>query len=1003
MLCIPTPNHRKLVDGCYPPSKKVAGVENPNSNELGKLVYYAQSKPAKLTKVGKLLEERATADAKAAGAGGGSPSTEKGRCGLMITLAILKSLITECRRDVAYITGSSLAVLRQALGVAGKSGPGGTRDLELSARTSSTFFAFASSLDPARSPVDGELGSAYLALLRDFGKVAMDQSSDGEDRNRLRLIGLGALSGAVSSEAFYGASFQQQVETIVPPLLGNIQATTLPLSSLDAEAQKTVAGTPSFSEFVSAARKRPGHRKAPSLSGHIAGEKGPETIQVVSATMGILQGIFRHADANQLQDAVKPFLKWMDGRGGSPQWSQEEWACLMTKTFCRWTPLAYRFTILTSIVEHLVEHCEGPSQTKHATLLAVITEILKAKDLTLVGLSTSDTLNNLAGLAVRRTHFDVKDPLLPQIVECIESLATHVYYAEQLNDIAEELVARIQALSEAGDDAGEAAKVSHLGRRGSAVAETRSSEEQKAECIRILLFALTRVIVVANSPEGSSGEVHAAAETGDQAEGDKQKGKDVGPTLGITVAGTRSRIQPNALEPTAGLLASHNAAVRLAEAQLLIAYLEKEGNNQEASSTEAASLAHAVSAASYVAAVSSSLRPAATEADSLLPSQAVVAIERSEAEGHANPAAHPTEAAVPIDYAALSQVLSDLSSPKYSAAGLLAVVPALFAIDRVAATKLLPDTASQSVVAHRRRACRLLLAKVWLAIGKGWSISPAAKEAESVLSSLVDPFPAVPPPRTGLNLPDPTELFPQQGLNGESSGAASEVFSKSSIAAALSQSPKVQGATGLSADALRSWFERDWSASMAIDDAAIGASPVHDGLSSGAGLASTGSSQTHRISTAVPSAALGGGGLLSAAPPVGHHGNASVRSGVHDFRQSLSSRTPTADAGVDGLGKGLPALSSLTLGSSVGSNGAAAPTATPLSAAERRASKRASRGAIRSNHNLAGSPVNGVGQGQGASAHGAGSVGGLLDSLGIPSSATAEEAERPALVPPHVA
>lgn len=68
-MCIPKQNHKKLVEDCYPVPKALvnAGPEfRPNSNELSRLAYYATNKPAKLTKVGNLLQTRATAEARAA-------------------------------------------------------------------------------------------------------------------------------------------------------------------------------------------------------------------------------------------------------------------------------------------------------------------------------------------------------------------------------------------------------------------------------------------------------------------------------------------------------------------------------------------------------------------------------------------------------------------------------------------------------------------------------------------------------------------------------------------------------------------------------------------------------------------------------------------------------------------------------------------------------------------------------------------------------------------------
>ncbi|CAO1632704.1 unnamed protein product [Sympodiomycopsis kandeliae] len=1030
MICIPTPNHRKLVQDCYPPPKKLAGTENPNSNELGKLVYYAKTKPAKLTKVGKLLEARAATDSR-------SLTQEKSRCGLLITLSILKSLIQECPNDVTYISKSAQDVLSHSLSAASRGVVNGARDLELDSRVSSTFFTFTAALDPSRTSIEDDLGKTYLALLQGFADMSMDSSKqDEEDRNRHRLIGLGALSGAVGSEIMYSSSFPQQAAIIIPALLGNIHVNTQPLDILDSEAQKTTAGTPSFSEFTSASKKRPAHRKAPSLSSHVAGEKGPSTTNVVSAAMGILQSLFRHADALQVQESMKAVFTWMDGRSSvktapsqGSQWSHEEWACLLAKTVSRWTALHYRFVVMNALVEHLVESCDGPSQAKDATLLAMIAQVLKSKDLTLVGISTSDTLNNLAGLAVRRVHFDLKDPLLPQIVEAIESLAVHVYYADQLNDVAEELVARIIVLTQPEVSVNEAAKTSRLGQQPASNHNSNSktaSLEQRAEGIRILLFALTRVIIVANSSASSGGDQVHAASTDDPTPSDpsKEKGKETGPSAGITIAGTRQRIQPELLQPTTFLLASPNASIRLTEAQLLIAYFQYEALEPPAASSEAASLMHGIGAATHVAAISKSLRIAAPRASNAQgPLHALVSVQTANNDPAA-PLDTGSGAAVPIDYAALTEVLIS-SVEKLSVAALLAIVPALISIDRAAAQNLVPDSGSSHLIAQKRRASRLLLAKVWEAVGSRWSISSVQKEAESVLSALADHFPPLPSPPAGLTLAGETELFPQSETRGEGSLAASEAFNSSNIVKGIANSPEVQAASRLDADDLTRWLTRDWNVSIAVDDAAVGASPYQDsdfgangsGPASGSGVnGDTG----HKLS--FKSAGEGAAGASAA-------GNANTSSGVEELRQALGNRTYSRGGGTSSVRKNLNAAPQ-DPDASFASSVPASNTSSSLSAAERRASRRASRGGLRLNSaTTEGSPavkglptINGgdtfdsLGNNQAKpNAGDSNGIGGLLDSLGVASSGaarngdatsstnkqTASHPQAHSLVPPH--
>lgn len=81
MLCIPKSNHKKLIDECYPPNKLLSGIGpeyKANSNELSRLCHYGNRKPAKLTKVGNVLQQRAESEAKGVTGLGQSSDKAKG-------------------------------------------------------------------------------------------------------------------------------------------------------------------------------------------------------------------------------------------------------------------------------------------------------------------------------------------------------------------------------------------------------------------------------------------------------------------------------------------------------------------------------------------------------------------------------------------------------------------------------------------------------------------------------------------------------------------------------------------------------------------------------------------------------------------------------------------------------------------------------------------------------------------------------------------------------------
>ena len=123
-----TPNHIQLVRACYPPSSALlsAGPNYcPNSQELSRLTYYASNRPGKLTKLGNELERRAKLEAQRAQTG-----NARARALLLITLAIFKALVAECRRDLSLLTRALISSVVAALSCF-------PRDLEVAARSAS--------------------------------------------------------------------------------------------------------------------------------------------------------------------------------------------------------------------------------------------------------------------------------------------------------------------------------------------------------------------------------------------------------------------------------------------------------------------------------------------------------------------------------------------------------------------------------------------------------------------------------------------------------------------------------------------------------------------------------------------------------------------------------------------------------------------------------------------------------------------------------------------------
>ncbi|GAC93009.1 cellular morphogenesis-related protein [Pseudozyma hubeiensis SY62] len=967
-MCIPKSNHKKLVDDCYPPPKALvtsAPEYRPNSNELGRLTYYAQNKPAKLTKVGNLLESKAQADARAAK--GSGPAADKGKAGLMITLGITKNLLAECKSSLNYFLKPAQSIIAAALDAAQPT-PARPRDLEISARAASTFYALASFLDPATTSVD----DGFQRLLRSFATLAVERPTaadaslgeDAEQRNRTRLIGLGALAGAVASDAVYSSTSKQLISLLAPALVENAKANRVTLDWLRSESKKATEGEPTYAEF-NIAKKPLAIRRTRSISAHVAGEKGPSSEDVISAAIGTLRGLLRHADAVQVQSVVQNVIAWLDnkstlsipaptdGRQAVSHWDDAQWCCWLAESLCSWTSLQYRFVVLDTLVDHLAENGEGKATNKHLSLIEMSRTILTGQ-LSLIGLSTSDTLSNLSALAVRRVYKDTRDPLLPPLVECISGLGTHVYYADQINDIVEEIAGRIAALQmpETASDAA-SVKANNLGavHRGeqqdlnSHIHRQRlasAGPEQRDESIRVLLFCLQGVLKATHQ---SSGEIHEAVDVksggadasnkqarGAQADKGKAAAGSAESKIGLAHAGTRNRVAPSSILPTASLLASPNHAVRLAYAQTLITLFRDEFDREQLERESAVFAAapigervgdaigamHALGAAAHVMCLSKSLSPPAQVLGNLResPLELLPQLDRINADpgrpgslnsGGSGKASDESTAALPVDYVAVAQALEHAVTALPCSAA-LALTPMLNALDKDAGSRLTVHGGgvNTGLENQRRLSSRMVAARVLAKLGETFDASSVSSAAQSVLSQIpslgIEPGPS---PVGGLTLPPEVVPFSAVGtINelGESSSSSSPSISGSSVVNSLVSSSKLQSATQLDATVLKRWLDRDWNVGIAVDEAFAGANPyAHSSLSAGSQPASRRPSYTPINGLNGSSAVVNGNNASSASVNRSSRMSMQVPStGVNDLREALGTSSTLSSRQING-------------------------------------------------------------------------------------------------------
>ncbi|KAJ2787004.1 plasma membrane localization protein [Coemansia interrupta] len=197
--------HATLIERCFPSEK--SGETAPNSNELSYLVYYAQSKPAKLTKVGAYLSKRVARD------------TQKlKRTDVLISLRIYDALLDSCGRDLHFFARDVLGSLDVVLAAS---------DFELSKAATHTFALFCRCHTGATLAIDKELRQLYTRLVKRFASQAHTKTDDQSVSSKQNAaLGLCAIQAVAESQATYAAESYYELPRIVKAVISRITSTT---------------------------------------------------------------------------------------------------------------------------------------------------------------------------------------------------------------------------------------------------------------------------------------------------------------------------------------------------------------------------------------------------------------------------------------------------------------------------------------------------------------------------------------------------------------------------------------------------------------------------------------------------------------------------------------------------------------------------------------------------------------------------------------------------------
>ena len=210
------------------------------------------------------------------------------------------------------------------------------------------------------------------------------------------------------------------------------------------------SSSPYLSEFQP---QRPlNKRRAASIHIHIDGETGPTFADVTYAVLWAAKTLLGRSDGPQVGSFIQALFENLDA---TKKWGDTELCCWIGLNMTDWTQYQHRYAVPVQLVERLVNVEEVNAKTSEqgssfgnvvaSTLVAMITAVFSART-PIANLSTSDVLTSLLGVLLRRVSCNPQDPLLASLVACISALGTHLYYADQIHDLAEELIHRLISL-----------------------------------------------------------------------------------------------------------------------------------------------------------------------------------------------------------------------------------------------------------------------------------------------------------------------------------------------------------------------------------------------------------------------------------------------------------------------------------------------------------------------------------------------------------------------------
>lgn len=395
--------HQTLILQCYPSGRGFD--KKPNSSELSYLLYYASTRRPKLEKVGRFLQKKNNSD------------IARGRTGnVPVTLDILDALMKKCPDDVNVFAENIVAVLDSVASSA---------DLGLCQHAQPVYHTLCTTLNGELLTGDPTFVQAFVTMTKKFLKPTTPKHK--ANPVEWKTIALQSAASFGSSKFIQMGKGKEVLDDIVPLLISEIHKQYTEDNLLKKIASHT-SEQHSLSRF----------NTAKSSKTVEAAKSSPTPISTDELALKALKALFHTTSTSQITWCTRAVAVYLTAPNEK---SDADWASAVVEMITNWVPVQLRFVVL-SIMFKLLD--KSGDYNRQLVLVHIIGRLL-GSSVSLVGLSVLDHLRQLIEIQIYLiVHSSSANELILAYSDAIGSLATHIYYQDQIVDMVVELLIKLK-------------------------------------------------------------------------------------------------------------------------------------------------------------------------------------------------------------------------------------------------------------------------------------------------------------------------------------------------------------------------------------------------------------------------------------------------------------------------------------------------------------------------------------------------------------------------------